>query len=240
MGDGDAADAKARLVLRAGGRVVTAIEPGVRIAIVAIEDKGESARVAADLRAQGLLVNVVDQPALCDFLTPAIVDRAPVLIAIGTAGASAGMAKALRQRIEAMLPASLGMLATAVAAARGTIRARWPDMADRRRAIDAALLPGGALDPLAGGDDASVARWLAAPDGESVTGLINIGVASDDPDDLTLRAARLLGQADLVYHQPDIAPAILDRARADAVRIAAAVQPAAPPSGLALWLFHLP
>ncbi|MEY4270340.1 MAG: hypothetical protein RLZZ58_1556, partial [Pseudomonadota bacterium] len=182
----------------------------------------------------------VDQPLLCDFLTPAIVDRAPVLIAIGTAGASAGMAKALRQRIEALLPATLGALAKAMADARPHIRARWATTADRRRAIDAALLPGGALDPLGGGDAATVAAWLTAPDAPSSAGLIDIAITSDDPDDLTLRAARLMGQADFVYHAADIAPAILDRARADAVRILAEKSPENVRDGLSLWLYRLP
>ncbi|MGB3845303.1 MAG: NAD(P)-dependent oxidoreductase, partial [Sphingopyxis sp.] len=84
VGEGEAADAKARLIVRAGGRIVRAWEAGATIAFVALDDADE-ARAAADaLRARGLLVNVVDRPALCDFTTPAIVDRAPVTIAIGT------------------------------------------------------------------------------------------------------------------------------------------------------------
>ncbi len=136
---------------------------GHRHGVIALDDTARSAEeAAAELRARGLLVNVVDRPDLCDFTTPAIVDRAPVTIAVGTGGASAGLAKAVRQRIEALLPATLGNLATALFAARGAMKARWPDAADRRRAIDAALAPGGALDPVAGPDEGAVAAWLAA------------------------------------------------------------------------------
>ncbi len=227
IGAGDAAAAKARLVTRAGGRIVDGLADGPRLAFVALDDDAEAAAVAAELRAAGLLVNVVDRPALCDFTTPAIIDRAPVTIAIGSAGASAGLAKALRQRLEAWLPAGLGGLASALAAARDAVRARWPDKDARRRAIDAALEPGGALDPLgvdggAGGRDgnAAVAAWLAGPDApEPAARCETIILTSTDPDALTLRQARWLASADRVVHAADVPPAILARARADAVRV---------------------
>ena len=138
VGQGEAADAKARLIVRAGGRIVPAWEEGATIAFVALGDEVDARAAADGLRAHGLLVNVVDRPGLCDFTTPAIVDRAPVTIAIGTGGASAGLAKAIRQRVEALLPARLGALASALHVARGAMKTRWPDAADRRRAIDAA------------------------------------------------------------------------------------------------------
>ncbi len=240
VGEGEAAAAKARLVERAGGRIVSAWEPGAAIAFVALEDEGAAQAAAQGLRARGLLVNVVDRPALCDFTTPAIVDRAPVTIAVGTGGASAGLAKAIRQRIEALLPARLGDLAAALSTARAAMKARWPDASTRRRAIDAALEAGAPLDPLAPGAADGVDAWLAAPaDDAAPARLETIGLASDDPDDLTLRAARLLGQADHIFHAPAVAPAILARARADAVRHPVAAPPAAPPPGLSLWLSTL-
>ena len=147
LGEGEAAEAKRRLIERAGG--IPTIDPThARLAFVAIEDEAEARAAVERLRAQGLLVNCVDRPALCDFTTPAIVERNPVLIAIGTGGASAGLAKALRLRLEALLPPGLGGLAGALQAARRALRTRWPDAAERRRALDVALAPGGALDPL--------------------------------------------------------------------------------------------
>lgn len=239
IGDGEAAAAKARLVERAGGRIVATQAEHPRLAFVALDDDDEAAAIAADLRTAGLLVNVVDRPALCDFTTPAIIDRAPVTIAIGSAGASAGLAKALRQRHEALLPAGLGALAAALAAARDALRARWPDKDQRRRAIDAALLPGGALDPLGAGGEGgakAVATWLAASGSMQPSDRIEIiALASADPDDLTLRQARWLASADLVVHSAATPPAILARARADAVRV---VGDAAPPgaSGLVVLI----
>lgn len=236
VGEGEAADAKARLIARAGGRIVRAWEEGVTIAFVALDDDAEARVTAEALRARGLLVNVVDRPDLCDFTTPAIVDRAPVTIAIGTGGASAGLAKAVRQRIEALLPARLGALALALHAARAAMKARWPAAADRRRAIDAALASGGALDPLDGDAADKVNAWLASDAKVQPSRLETIHLASADPDDLTLRAARLLGEADHIFHPADIPAAIFDRARADAMRHVTDVPPADPPPGLSLWL----
>lgn len=236
VGEGEAADAKARLITRAGGRIVAAWEAGATIAFVALDDEVAARAAATELRARGLLVNVVDRPDLCDFTTPAIVDRAPVTIAIGTGGASAGLAKAVRQRIEALLPARLGALAQALHAARPALKARWAAAADRRRAIDAALAPRGALDPLDPAAADAVAAWLAGDTAAQPSRLEIIGLVSPDPDDLSLRAARLLGEADHIFHPANIPAAILDRARADAVRHVAAARPVDPPPGLVLWL----
>ena len=214
VGAGDAADAKRRLLDRAGAVVVGEDDPQARLAIV-VDDEAAVAR----LRARGLLVNAVDRPDLCDFTLPAIVDRDPVIVAIGTGGASAGLAAALRQRLEALLPATLGGLARALYAARGALRARYPDGDERRRALARGMAPGGALDPL--GVDPDVATWLAAGDAreETVGALVRLRLTSPDPDDLTLRQARALAAADRVTHRAGVPRVILDRARADAVRV---------------------
>ena len=234
IGEGETAEAKRRLLERAGARIVGE-EDGAALAILALADPDAA---VARLRARGVLINAVDRPDLCDFTLPAIVDRDPVLIAVGTGGASAGLAKALRQRLEALFPAGLGRVAEALHGARHAIRARWPDAVDRRRAIDAALGPGGALDPLGEGERAEVSSWLDTNSAETIpsSATQSIRLRSPDPDDLTLREARLLGSADRIYHRPDIPPAILDRARADAVRVACAAAPEAPGEGLSLDL----
>jgi uroporphyrin-III C-methyltransferase / precorrin-2 dehydrogenase / sirohydrochlorin ferrochelatase len=236
LGEGEAAEAKWRLLERAGAILTDDESAEATIAVVAL-DGHEADAAAARLKARGLLVNVVDRPDLCDFTTPAIIERDPVLIAIGTGGASAGLAKALRQRLEALLPANLGSLAQGFAAARAALRARWPAGADRRRAIDAALAEGGPLDPFAGHGDGAVAYWLDTGSGAPAVGRLEIiRLTSADPDELTLRAARLLGQADALWHKGDVPDAILTRARADAERRIAAAAPPRPDSGLHLWL----
>lgn len=235
VGDGHAAEPRRRLIERAGAVPVGEEDAAARIAFVAIDDAAVAEAAVARLRARGLLVNAADKPALCDFIMPAIVDRAPVLVAIGTGGASSGLAKALRGRIEALLPASLGRLAEALFAARERIRARWAEAGDRRLAIDAALAPGGPLDPGLAQDVAAVDRWLAvAAPAEAVARLERIALRSADPDDLTLREARLLAGADRVTHRRDVPAAILDRARADAERICCDAAPIDAPPGLSL------
>ncbi|MDZ7283705.1 bifunctional precorrin-2 dehydrogenase/sirohydrochlorin ferrochelatase [Sphingomonas sanguinis] len=227
LGEGEPAEAKRRLLDRAGAQVVGE-DAQAALAIVAIEDEDEAQAAIARLKARGVLVNAVDRPAACDFTLPAIVERGPVIVAIGTSGVSAGLAAALRQRLETLLPAGLGALAEGLYAARSALRARFPDGAERRRAIGAALSPGGALDPLAGATD--VAGWLSRAD-RPVAKIEAFVLTSTDPDDLTLRQARALAAADRVYHRADVPPAILDRARADAVRIASETLPAEPGEG---------
>ncbi len=235
LGDGDAASAKRALLERAGAEIVGE-DGSAALAIVAIEDEAAAQAAVARIKARGILVNAVDRPNLCDFTLPAIIDRDPVLIAIGTGGASAGLAKALRQRLEGIVPQSLGALATAMKGARAAMRARFPDATERRRAIDAALDPGGPLDVLTAYDDDAVARWLSAPLGGASGGYHHFILASDNPDDLTLAQARLLGQADQIFHTPNISPAILARGRADAVRSACSAPPNPPFEGVILYL----
>ena len=235
LGNGEAASAKRALLERAGAEIVGE-DGSAALAIVAIEDEAMAQAAVARLKARRILVNAVDRPSLCDFTLPAIIDRDPVLIAIGTGGASAGLAKALRQRLEGVIPQSLGRLATALKDARVAVRARFPGATERRRAIDAALDPGGPLDALVAHDDDAIARWLAAPVGGAGGGYHHLILASDDPDDLTLAQARLLGRADQIFHTPNISPAILARGRADAVRSACSVPPDPPFEGVILYL----
>ena len=219
VGDGEMVEAKRRLVERAGGIPCSEAEAHhARLAFVALEDEREATAAALRLKSKGLLVNVADRPELCDFTLPSILDREPVLVAISTSGASAGLAKHLRLRLEQMLPQSLGALAARLAGARNAMRARHPDGAQRRRALDRALAEGGPLDPFADGGAERVDNWLAADREATDSKLIAMTVATDDPEDLTLRQARLLGMADVVLHDETIAPAVLDRARADALR----------------------
>lgn len=237
LGAGEAAEAKRRLVERAGGQVIDdlqeGIDKGARLAFIAHDSETAAQGDAIRARCAGLLVNVTDRPALCDFTVPSILDRSPVLVAIGTGGASAGLAKQLRLRLEQLLPQALGALAAALGGARAALRARFPDAGERRRALDAALGPGGALDVLGEGGGERVETWLEGASAAE-SGTVEIVLRSDDPEDLTLREARLLGSADVLAVGPGVSAAVLDRARADAVRVTADAVPVS--SGLVVVL----
>lgn len=233
-GKGDAADAKRILIERAGGYVAAPDDADARLAIVVDDDDVSAAATVASLRERGIMVNAVDRPDLCDFTLPAIVDRSPVLLAISTGGASAGLAAALRQWLERALPASLGALADALFDARTTMRRRWPDANARRRALGAALADGGAIDPLRNDAVGRVAAWLGQDDDRSPDQIVTILLRSGNPDDLTLGEARALANADTLFYRPGTAPAILARARADATRVACDAAPTTLPPGLSV------
>jgi uroporphyrin-III C-methyltransferase/precorrin-2 dehydrogenase/sirohydrochlorin ferrochelatase len=217
VGEGEAADAKARLVEEAGGRVVAEPEPGTRLAFVALADGAEAA--AAALRARGLLVNVVDRPELCDFTVPALVDRSPVIVAAGTGGASASLSKALKERLEMLLPGSLGPLAVAIRQSRASVAAVQLSVPARRDFWARVLAPGAPLDPLAPQPDpaAAIADALAGSSAPT-SRLDEICLGPDGADALTLRELRLMAQADLVLHAPGTPADVLALIRRDAAR----------------------
>ncbi len=225
IGRGALSQAKARGVERAGGQPLI-IDPEAdmptldnlgRIALV-VDDNIERARLwTLRLRAQGLLVNVADQPQLCDFLLPAIIDRAPVMLSIATGGASATLARRLREHLEAHLPTGLGALAEAIEAARPAVAARLTTAAQRRAFWDEMLKSGGTLDPFGQTAPPAPEAISAQATPQSVRPLLSIiALASADADDLTLRAMRRLQAADLVVTVGDAAARISDRARRDA------------------------
>lgn len=242
LGEGEAADAKRRILERAGADIVGE-DADAALAIVALDDDDAAEAAAARLKARNILVNAVDRPSLCDFILPAIVDRDPVIVAIGTGGASAGMAKAIRQRLEQLLPARLGAIARRLKDKREAIKAKWPDATARRRAIDAALDEGGVLDPFTPNAPRDVDSWIDGDDSESHARhdqLEIIQLRSADPHDLTIGEMLLLGRADTLYLAPGVPQTISNRARADAQRIAAADLPDDPGPGLSVYVTVTP
>lgn len=229
VGDGEAAAAKARLVVAAGGNVVGEDAQVPVLAFVALDDEAEAQAVASRLRARGLLVNVVDRPALSDFLMGAIVDRSPVVLTISTGGATASLSRALRGRLEALLPASLGRLANAIGAARTAASVAHPAIADRRRLWERALAEGAPLDPLAPLADPAAAVATAIAGGSAAVDEVRVFVvASADPGELTLNQLAAMGRCDTLVVDGPVPPDVIDRVRRDAVRLSALPDPLPP------------
>jgi uroporphyrin-III C-methyltransferase/precorrin-2 dehydrogenase/sirohydrochlorin ferrochelatase len=186
------------------------------------------ARAAAIGRAAGALVNIVDDLDGSDFITPAIVDRDPVTVAIGTEGAAPVLARKIKAEIEAMLPATLGRLARIGQAFRARVGAL--DSQARRAFWTRFYFDRGPL-ALQAGEDAARAELdaiLAEGDGPRGGVVHLVGAGPGDPELLTLKARRLLHQADVVIHDRLVPPAILELARREARIVEVGKTPAGP------------
>jgi uroporphyrin-III C-methyltransferase / precorrin-2 dehydrogenase / sirohydrochlorin ferrochelatase len=185
--------------------------------------------MSARAKAVGLPVNVMDDLSHSTFIFPAIVDRGDVVVAIGTGGASPVVARRLRERIEAVLPARIGDLASFIGRWRKLIHNRIPEFPLRRRFWERVVDgPIGAL-VLAGRKDEAEAALKDISDptafaGGSASGRAEgsvtlVGAGPGDPDLLTVKALRALQDADVIFYDELVSPEILDRARRDASRV---------------------
>src|ERR1700694_1150031 len=257
VGAGDLAPAKLRLLTAAGARVRWYATDGHHdvdgfdAAGIARIELPEGDPLAADLtgviavlcagagevgvamsaraKAIGVPVNVMDNLAHSTFIFPAIVDRGDVIVAVGTGGMSPVVARRVRERIEAVLPARIGDLAAFIGRWRKTIHGRIPEFPLRRRFWERVVDgPIGAL-VLAGRQDEAEAALKDIPDpstyaGASASGrpegrVTLVGAGPGDPDLLTIKALRALQDADIVFYDELGSPEILDRARRDASRV---------------------
>jgi uroporphyrin-III C-methyltransferase/precorrin-2 dehydrogenase/sirohydrochlorin ferrochelatase len=257
VGAGDLARAKLRLLAAAGARIrwfatdghhdvsgfaaadaariefaegdpLTADLSGV-IAILCAGAGGVGPAMSARAKAVGLPVNVMDDLAHSTFIFPAIVDRGDVVVAVGTGGASPVVARRVRERIEAMLPARIGDLASFIGRWRKSLHSRIPEFALRRRfwervvdgPIGALVLAGRSSEAEAALKDISdPAAFAGALVSGQVEGRVTlVGAGPGDPDLLTIKALRALQDADIVFYDELVPPEILDRARRDASRV---------------------
>jgi len=192
-----------------------------RFVFIAVDDENLALRLVEHARSGDPLINVVDRPELSDFFTPAIVDRGAVTIAISTGGGAPVLAVDIRAAIERVLRPGVGRLADIAAGLRNVVKASLPSVEARRRFWERALR-GSAADRADRGDDAgalsSILDDLRTP--EKTRGIVHlVGAGPGDPDLLTLRAARLLREADVIVHDRLVPRAVLDMARRDAVFI---------------------
>lgn len=191
---------------------------GATLVYAADEDDALDLRTIAFARSSGVLVNVVDNLDASDFITPAIVDRAPVTVAIGTEGTAPVLARRIKASLEEQLPVATGPLAEAAAAFRP--RAEVLPHGEPRRVFWAEWFDHLGPQTHADGGDLDAAltalldRHLA---GQGTRPRVTIAwTGSDDPDLLVMKTRRALDEADVVIHDAGIAPAILELARREA------------------------
>ena len=196
-----------------------------RLVFIGLTDTDEAIRLAALARAAGAQVNVVDKPALSDFHTPALIDRDGVVVGIATGGTAPILARDLRSKIEAILPAALGPLARLAGELRGTVLATVPDFMARRRFWERAFR-GPAADLAGAGNLAGARREMlrelntaTSTEGASQGVVHIVGAGPGDPELLTLKALRILQDCDVIIHDRLVPEAVLDRARRDARRL---------------------
>jgi uroporphyrin-III C-methyltransferase/precorrin-2 dehydrogenase/sirohydrochlorin ferrochelatase len=184
-------------------------------ALLFVADHGPDGQAAAELaRAQKIPVNVVDRPDECDFYTPSIIDHAPLTIAVSTEGEAPVLARLVRARIDALLSPEIGALAGLMGRMRASVMRLLPDNVRRRRYFEALAVSGARDD---GAAEALLARHVDAVAEPGVVHLIGAGPGAADL--LTLRAQRLLQQADVIVHDQLVPSVVVDLGRRDAQRI---------------------
>ncbi|MGH8391606.1 MAG: siroheme synthase CysG, partial [Pseudomonas sp.] len=197
---------------------------GAWLVIAATDDADLNRTISNLAHTRNILVNVVDNPALCSFIMPSIIDRPPVQIAISTGGASPILARLLRARLETMIPAAYGRLALLTAQFREQVRERLPNTNKRRRFWEKVLHGPVAEMLFAGQEKAGLAALEQQLEDESAQSeplgeVYLVGGGPGDPDLLTFRALRLMQQAEVVLYDRLVAPDILELVRKDAKRI---------------------
>lgn len=196
-----------------------------RLVIAATDDTKVNQTISTQAKARNIPVNVVDHPALCSFIMPSIVDRSPVVVAISTGGASPVLARMIRARIETLVPASYGRLASLVQKYRVKLQARFSDVELKRKFWERAL-EGKVPELVFSGRDREAETLLrdtmenidvASLDEEGEVYLV--GAGPGDPDLLTFRALRLMQRADVVLYDRLVSDEIVAMVRRDAEKI---------------------
>ncbi len=250
VGGGDIAARKVSLLLKAQGRI-RVISPKLCGNLTDLVDKGSIEYIAREFSVEDLQkaylviaatdsaevnrqvseaakklhlpVNVVDQPELCTFIFPSIIDRSPVIAAVSTGGASPVLARLIRSRLEALIPAGYGRLAEFARSFRDKVKQRISNPTDRRLFWENTLRGGVAERVFSGHiEEAGAAMELALAEAEpnSKMGEVYlVGGGPGDPDLITFRALRLMQQADVVVYDRLVAQPILEMTRRDAERI---------------------
>jgi len=250
VGGGAIAARKAELLLKAGGKLrvvalrideriremadshalefeqreyITDDLTGVICVIAATDEMTVNREISEQAQARGIPVNVVDNPELCSFIMPSMIDRSPVQIAISTGGVSPVLARMLRSKLESCIPGAYGELAALAEEFRDPVKQGLPDVESRRRFWETVLDGKVAELIFSGRSDAArelLRQQLKDFDTSSVKGEVYlVGAGPGDPDLLTFKALRLMQKADVVVYDRLVSAPVLDMVRRDAEKI---------------------
>ncbi len=246
VGGGDVAARKAGILLEAGALVrvvapeiepelagqpgVTAIAArfapghldGVQFVVAATDDRDVNRQISELAQVRNLPVNVVDDPELCSFIMPSILDRSPLMVAFSSGGGSPVLTRMMRGKLETVIPQNYSRLAAFAVRFRELVKERVTNPPKRRIFWENAL-DGAVAEKVLAGDDSgaeAMLRQMLANEDNTLAGEVYlVGAGPGDPDLLTFRALRLMQKADVVVYDNLVAKAIVDMTRRDAQRI---------------------
>jgi uroporphyrin-III C-methyltransferase / precorrin-2 dehydrogenase / sirohydrochlorin ferrochelatase len=193
------------------------------LAVAATDDDQLNKMISEHAQQRLIPVNVVDTPALCTYITPAIIDRSPLMIAVSSGGETPVLARLVRAKLETLIPAGYGKLAKIASQWRDRVKARFSE-GDSRRKFWEKILQGPAAELMMNGQEEAanqfVQQELNADQSELTLGEVYlVGGGPGDPELLTLRALRLMQQADVVLYDRLVSDAVMELVRRDAERI---------------------
>lgn len=189
---------------------------GKVLVVAATDDRAVNEAVSRDASSVGIPVNVVDSPELCTVTFPAIIDRDPLIISVGSAGLAPVLTRYVRELIERTLPERITALAGYLGERREELKKRFTDIESRRRRTEDFMESPGVELAMSGESEKADAH-LFAEDISSLQGEVYVvGAGPGDPDLLTLRALQLMQKANVVLYDNLVSPRVLDRVRRDA------------------------
>lgn len=195
---------------------------GKALVVCATNNPAVNQQVSQDCFARCLPVNVVDAPELCSVITPAIIDRSPLMVAFSSGGEAPVLARMLRAKIESVLPERLGQLAQFASRFRQAVKDAFSD-GDQRRRFWESVLQGPIAEQVLQGNEAcaqtALQQRLANPSPQTGGEVYLVGAGPGDPELLTFKALRLMQQAEVVLYDRLVSEPVLNLVRRDAERL---------------------
>jgi uroporphyrin-III C-methyltransferase/precorrin-2 dehydrogenase/sirohydrochlorin ferrochelatase len=243
VGGGEIARRKIELLLRSGAKI-TVVAPNISdpiasvlqenihalnasvynlgflsgkcLVVAATDDVAVNETVSKDAKSLGIPVNVVDSPELCTVTFPAIIDREPLVISVGSAGLAPVLTRFVRELIERTLPERISILAEYLGSRRAKLKNSFTDIESRRRRTEAFMESPGVELAMSGEGEKADVHLFTVDISNAVGEVYLVGAGPGDPDLLTLRALQLMQKANIVLYDNLVSPRVLDRVRRDA------------------------